>query len=896
MSQYPTKTEVAATYATKAELAAAVLGGTADLSAYSTTVQIAAIYATKTELADRYTKAEVDAIVAGINAGTVDLSGYATSVALTEAVQDLTAQIVARYTKDEVDGFFAALPPGAITVHDEELPAIGTTPQAAVESLRPYAQGCHWFARSRGLMLLNRDPVLGGEQVVLTAITPGQCVEGKIVAYVPPNGTTNAPASVLTVTGGGRVTRMEAAALTDEFALKGSGDVVAAVTQQQLAAAIAGVQTETLTPEQIQSIVDAVVANGFDLSAYYTAVETDAKLAGKADQTDFASFQGYVGSLEAANDEKFRLIGIGFESVAQQATVDAAVKELALDIQAVNDQTAATFQLFSDGLTPKFDAKADKTDVYTKTETDAAIANAATGGTVDLSDYARKTGDATNYFAVRNGMASNQAVNRGQLDNVEAMATNAIAGIVAVQTLAENAAPKSSVYTKTESDSRYVETAALTAELIVASIAGQDVNVNSLTLDSQQVTFGDGAAIASSNGRLVFAADASNPGTLEEVAFKSDGFAKLEDESQSITAQEFRVAGGPFGAVVFGGTERLSVAGNDLLWSGQPLLNAGSADPIYAKISNPEQTITAKVVAAQVVKAPFLYFDDARGFVIEDTGEGYGERLQFVTGLVRDPVVLKSDLDPLFPRMKALEDRAASVAPTPGVDTAAAVTLDVYTKAECDAKFLTLVDLGVVMQKGEGYTKADADAQFWRRDISDSRYMLKDEGMSKIDFNNQMVLFLYSRSQIDAKLAAISPMGATSINDPALAEIKASIIAEVKKTITGGVDVAPDVPWTAITRVAGTGTMEARLLNGVIYLRGDVTINVSATGSMTAIARLPASFPKPSMETNSITFAVQAGSTYRRGIVRISTDGGVAVCADGTMTGISLWGASAPTF
>ena len=632
LSQYPTKAEVAATYATKAELAAAVLGGTADLSAYSTTVQIAAIYATKTELANHYTKTEVDAIVAGINAGTVDLSAYATTVVLTEAVQDLTAQIVARYTKDEVDDFLAAIPPGAITVHDEELPAIGTTPQAAAEALRPYAQGCHWFARSRGLMLLNRDPVLGGEQVVLTAITPGQCVEGKIVAYVPPNGTVNTPASVLTVAGGGRVTRMEAATLNDEFMLKGSGDVVTAVTQQQLAAAI--------------------------------------------------------------------------------AIVDAAANELALDIQAVNDQTAVTFQLFSDGLTPKFDAKADKTDVYTKTETNAAIANAATGGTVDLSGYA----------------------------------------------------PKSTVYTKDESDAKYVPQADYTSETIVAALAGRDLSIANLTLDTSSITFGDGSAIASSNGRLFYAADANDPGRLEEVVFKSDAVAP------------------PPAAV-------------DL--------------SKYAKLSDTEQAIVAKTVTAEAVKAPYLFFDEARGLTILDTNEGYGERLYLANGLTLDGVVLKSDLDPLFPRVEALESRSATVTAAAAGDLSG-----YYTAKQVDDRFVSLTD-----------------------------------GMTKTDLDNAMVTMLYSRKQVDEKLAAVAPMGATSINDPAFADLRTSILNEVKRMLAGGAKYPPpDLDWTICRNAAGNGDsggIYARMIGGMIEFRGTLLITKSS-GSQ-SICQLPASFPLPDM-------------------------------------------------
>jgi hypothetical protein len=231
---------------------------------------------------------------------------------------------------------------------------------------------------------------------------------------------------------------------------------------------------------------------------------------------------------------------------------------------------------------------------------------------------------------------------------------------------------------------------------------------------------------------------------------------------------------------------------------------------------------------------------------------------------------MKSDFDPLKSRMDALESKAAP-------------TIDAYTKAECDAKFLTLVDIDRFAYQADVYTQKQVD----------DRFMRIDQAFSKVDFDNQMALMLYSRKQVDDKLAAISPVGANSINDPALADFKQSVLDEVKKMMAGGKTVPADIDWTVCPSVAGSGTIEARLLNGMLQLRGEVTITISATGSFTQVRRLPANFPKPLAEYNSLVYGIQTGSTYRRVFVRWGTDGSIGICPDGTMTAATLTGATA---
>jgi hypothetical protein len=116
---------------------------------------------------------------------------------------------------------------------------------------------------------------------------------------------------------------------------------------------------------------------------------------------------------------------------------------------------------------------------------------------------------------------------------------------------------------------------------------------------------------------------------------------------------------------------------------------------------------------------------------------------------------------------------------------------------------------------------------------------------------------------------------------------------EVRKMISGGKTVPADIDWTPCTKVAGSGLIEARVLNGMIQLRGELTLTVTATGTFTVAQRLPANFPKPPREQTVVAFGYDTGVSYRRVFVRFYPDGGVGVVGDGKITGTELTGATA---
>jgi len=248
----------------------------------------------------------------------------------------------------------------------------------------------------------------------------------------------------------------------------------------------------------------------------------------------------------------------------------------------------------------------------------------------------------------------------------------------------------------------------------------------------------------------------------------------------------------------------------------------------YAKISDNTQAILAKTVVTQAVG-----FGDAAlppvALTYTDTGEGFGPRLVFAVGMVNDYVALRSDFDPFVSRIGALESKAAP-------------TIDAYTKTQADAKFLTLVDIDQFAYRADVYTQKQAD----------DRFMQIDKAFSKVDFDNQMALMLYSRKQVDDKLAAISPVGASSINDPALAAFKKSVLDEVKLMLVGGTKMPPaDIGWTPIIRMEGTKEttstqIQARMLGGFIELKGTLTFTTGINEWVPL--RMPPQFPFAELE------------------------------------------------
>jgi hypothetical protein len=131
------------------------------------------------------------------------------------------------------------------------------------------------------------------------------------------------------------------------------------------------------------------------------------------------------------------------------------------------------------------------------------------------------------------------------------------------------------------------------------------------------------------------------------------------------------------------------------------------------------------------------------------------------------------------------------------------------------------------------------------------------------------------------------------LSDDSLAAMRKSVIDEVRNVMAGGKTVPADIDWTPCVKVAGSGLIEARVLNGMIQLRGELTLTVTATGTFTVAQRLPANFPKPPRDQTVVAFGYDTGVSYRRVFVRFYADGGVGVVGDGKITGTELTGAQA---
>jgi hypothetical protein len=114
--------------------------------------------------------------------------------------------------------------------------------------------------------------------------------------------------------------------------------------------------------------------------------------------------------------------------------------------------------------------------------------------------------------------------------------------------------------------------------------------------------------------------------------------------------------------------------------------------------------------------------------------------------------------------------------------------------------------------------------------------------------------------------------------------IPTDLKADVLKVITGG-KTFTDMPWTECPKstngaaTTSTGKVEARVLNGVVYLRGDVTLaNVLATNdSWLTVRTLPAGFPQPALAVPASINGYVGGTQYTPAGIRVNPDGSLAV-------------------
>jgi hypothetical protein len=373
---------------------------------------------------------------------------------------------------------------------------------------------------------------------------------------------------------------------------------------------------------------------------------------------------------------------------------------------------------------------------------------------------------------------------------------------------------------------------------IVLALGGQDVSVTNLQTGGLEL---NELAMGHADGRIVTQAAGGPENT---VAYLSDITNFVEKPVVTLIQNQMQIL---FDSIYtreesdgrYATKTSVTLLGDQL----QAVMNAGytqeEARALFAKKADNTQQLLAKVITAQGYG-----FGDKNepsvALTYTDTGEGYNERLVLATGTAIDYVVMKSDLNELnalLPRMERLEGKSAPV-----VDLSPYVTLvdadakyatkaTTYTKTECDGKFLTLVDVNQYAYKTDVYTQKQTD----------DRFMRIEQAFSKTDFDNQMALMLYSRKQVDDKLAAISPLGSPSINDPALADFKKSVLDAVSLMLAGGTKQPPaDIGWT---KCSPHPIAEIRMVSGFLEFRG--VCSMSTAAGYNGLFTYPANFPFP---------------------------------------------------
>lgn len=389
--------------------------------------------------------------------------------------------------------------------------------------------------------------------------------------------------------------------------------------------------------------VDALLANiqvggggsqTVDLSAYYTKAEVDAAIA-----------------------------------VVQQSATDAN-----LGVQSVADQIPFVAEQLGTQLGARIDLKADKTAVdslgttlmdsiaevkdgtYSKAEVDAALANVATGGTIDLAGYATTAAleELRTEIVTNAGAAFAERYTKQEVD-----------GLFVKQ--ADMVAPPSLDGYATE---QYVDDS-------IARIPAPDLSgyvekpVVTLMQTQMQILFDSIYTRAESDGR----------------------YAKLQDADQAITAKSLTLDTNSLIVDSTGGQKRLCVKVGTKTF---PLAYTNELVD-YAYANNDQQIINAGRLNVQTLSfGPFADAKAALGY--GDTNEGYGERLVLSTNSGAEYLVYKSDLDDLLPG-------ASSVDTSQFVTTATVAALDArvktiedkpapYTKNEVDVRLANCVTVG----------------------------------------------------------------------------------------------------------------------------------------------------------------------------------------------------------
>lgn len=145
-----------------------------------------------------------------------------------------------------------------------------------------------------------------------------------------------------------------------------------------------------------------------------------------------------------------------------------------------------------------------------------------------------------------------------------------------------------------------------------------------------------------------------------------------------------------------------------------------------------------------------------------------------------------------------------------------------------------------------------------------------------------------------AKAAEISEL----VTKADTADLDDHVTRLVRSLMMGGKEPPPDIDWksTVLVNVSqgSVGSVEARLRNGQITLRGELAYTTSATGSYTDVRTLTADFPRPDITYQGFVIGKENGVAFRPVAYQIKPDGRIAICPiGGKITHVTFDGATA---
>ena len=826
-----------------------------------------------------YVKSNGTWVAAGGAGGSVDTTGLATEQFVTDAISAIPAtDLSGLATLADLNDALATIPEAAITVHDGAPPQpTAPIPQALEEAFESIDEGLHFFKGVGALVTVTRQQY----QTTIVINGPSKSV-AKIVKSEAGLPTPENPSMLVQQEPDGKWMKMTSPELDKPFGPPQMVDIFATATDL---AALVSNQSQFLTQQDIDLVNSQLQALATVTQDVMDKVDT------KADKTTVNT----LGSTLMASITEVRADTYTKPEVdAKVAALQQGVNDAELGVQSVADQIPFVAEQLASQLGDKINLKADKATTYTKQEVDDKL-------------------EADKDFSIAN-------------DNV------LLASITSLQEVVANLG--------TEIGTGQID--------VLDAIRGVEIEPSAIKFTESVMSpikwkgglslaptkEGDTYHLAWNNGKDV--------GNLLTSADLSD-YALLDSYGQVITASQMKAETFVFtkANTTIGYTRfpdypdgRLGIQINGP--SGEVQIVAYVSDLSgYAKKADNTQNVVAKVVTAQGYG-----FGDKNeppvALTYTDTGEGYNERLVLATASGIDYVVMKSDLDELqglLPRMERLEGKTAPVVDlspyVTQVDADAKYELkassdllrsqtqaifdSIYTRVESDARYVKLADADAKYGTKESldllrsqtqiifdsvYTRQEADARYpakadvYTQKQTEDRFIRIEQAFSKADFDNQMALFLYSRKQVDDKLAAISPLGSPSINDPALADFKKSVLDSVALMLAGGGKQPPaDIGWTKCRTAAGTAdsVLEVRMIGGVMEFKG--TLSTGSISGSQNVFQLPASFPTPELTASYPIAARLVGSNAVYTYINFTTNSRlVGVTMAGTINEITISG------